>query len=114
MLETIGSILVVLLAVVGAAQICRTLAQLVLRTKGDNNAMMIVPISGHNEEAELLLRSAAARIQWQQGRQLQQVICLDCGMDEETREVCTRISEDYPFMEVCSVQELQARLELAK
>lgn len=31
-----------------------------LRTKGESDIMIIVPVYGHNEEAELLLRSAAA------------------------------------------------------
>ena len=68
--------------------------------------MIIVPISGHNEEAELLLRSAASRVKWM-GDTQQKVICLDCDMDEETRAICAAISKEYSFMEVCSITQFE-------
>lgn len=107
MLQLIATTILVLLAIVGLVEICRVVMLMILRTKGENDVMIIVPICGHNEEAELLLRSAAARAKWLGGQSRQKVICLDCGMDEETKEICDLICTDYYFMEVCPLSDFE-------
>ena len=57
--------------------------------------MTIVPICGHNEEAEYLLRSAAARVKWADNGRERRVICLDCGMDLETRMICEKLVHSF-------------------
>jgi hypothetical protein len=107
MLHSIGVIAGILLMILGLVEVFRALTLQLLRTKGGNRLMMIVPIHGHNEEAELLLRSAATRVKWMDGVRRQRVICLDCGMDDETKEICEAVCRDYGFMEVCSVSEFE-------
>ena len=108
MWDTIGTIALILLAVVGMVEVVRGILFVFLDGKGESGVMMIVPICGHNEEAEYLLRSAAAKTRWFSGPNNRRVICLDCGMDEETRAVCELISADYPFMEICPLGEFEA------
>lgn len=110
MLDSIGILLGVLLSILGLVEVCRVITLWILRTKEENDAMMIVPIRGHNEEAELLLRSAAARAKWTGGSRLQRVICLDCGMDEETRVVCETLSQDFTFIELRTPPEMEQML----
>lgn len=105
MLESISIMIGVFLVIIGLVEVFRMISFLFLRTKGENDIMIIVPVCGHNEEAELLLRSAAARVKWTGGMSQQKVVCLDCGMDEETKAVCDTISQDYSFMNVCTLSE---------
>jgi hypothetical protein len=108
MMESISIMIGVFLVIIGLVEVFRMISFLFLRTKGENDIMIIVPVSGHNEEAELLLRSAAARVKWTGGMSQQRVVCLDCGMDEETKEVCDTISQDYSFMEVRGLTEFES------
>ena len=91
MLETISAIICVLFIIIGLVEVFRSIVLFVLRPKGEDTAMTIVPICGHNEEAEYLLRSAAARVKWADNGRERRVICLDCGMDLETRMICEKM-----------------------
>lgn len=53
---------------------------------------MVVPIRGHDEEAEIVLRHAAARVKWAGGGRFKKVVCLDCGMDDETKKSAIRFA----------------------
>ena len=107
MLETISAIICVLFIIIGLVEVFRSIVLFVLRPKGEDTAMTIVPICGHNEEAEYLLRSAAARVKWADNGRERRVICLDCGMDLETRMICEKLVHSYGFMELCTMEELQ-------
>ena len=37
---------------------------------------------------------------------LKRVLCVDCGMDEETRHICETICREYRFMEIVTPEEL--------
>ena len=110
MLETISAIICVLFIIIGLVEVFRSIVLFVLRPKGEDTAMTIVPICGHNEEAEYLLRSAAARVKWADNGRERRVICLDCGMDLETRMICEKLVHSYGFMELCTMEELQGML----
>ena len=110
MLETISAIICVLFIIIGLVEVFRSIVLFVLRPKGEDTAMTIVPICGHNEEAEYLLRSAAARVKWADNGRERRVICLDCGMDLETRMICEKLVHSFGFMELCKMEELQGML----
>lgn len=111
MLETIGILLGVFLGIIGLVQVVRTVTLWFLRPRGETVGVLIVPVKGHNEEAEFLLRSAAERVRWLSGGHPQAVVCMDCGMDEATQAVCASVCADYPFMELYPKQEVLDLLE---
>lgn len=97
----------IFLIILGLVEIMGIIALAFLGMKKRSGAMIIVPISGHDDEAEFLLRSAAMRVKWMPKICKRKVICLDCGMDAETRQICKIISKDYPFMEIHDIDELE-------
>lgn len=92
------------LMVLGAVDICRLLSLHIYKPNKEDFSMLIVPISSHNEEAEMLIRSAAARVNWSCGSP-KRLICLDCGMDDETRRVCQTLISEYSFLEIKNVED---------
>ena len=111
MITSIFTIIGLILIVIGLVEVIKMITIFFLRTKGEDNTMIIVPISGHNEEAEFLLRSAAAKVRWIDGFKDKRVICMDCGMDDETRDICKRVVESYNFMEFKTENEIKTMLE---
>lgn len=105
MLETVSTISFVLLAVVGAADLVRYVIYRLLRTKNSGRLYLILTLHGHEEGAEIMLASAIERLSWITGEN-KKVICVDCGMDEETRKVCGIISARNPGVEICTPDEL--------
>lgn len=93
----------VILMILGLVDLCKMVILWVLRTKEEDEFMIVVPISGHNEEAEFLLRSAATKVLFTDALRKTEVICLDCGMDDETRQICETIVNGYSFMKIENV-----------
>lgn len=68
--------------------------------------MFVAPVSGKCENAEYILRSAAARVKWISRGRNDCVICLDCGMDDETkRNLPKNYVRDYGFAKLLTKQE---------
>ena len=99
MLAILRDIFFIFLIILGLVELIRMVLCHLLKSKAVKNLMILVPIRGHCEDAEVLLRSAAAKISWVYSGAIEKVICLDCGADEETRQLCKKICEEYPFME---------------
>ena len=100
MFYIIRDILFIILAIIGLIDLVRMVALFFLRTESDKNMLFVIPIEGHNGEAEALLRHAAARVKWFGGGRFRKIVCLDCGMDAETRKICELVCKDYPFFEI--------------
>ena len=49
-------------------------------------------------------------MKWADNGRERRVICLDCGMDLETRMICEKLVHSYGFMELCTMEELQGML----
>ncbi len=105
MLEIIAKIIFVLLSIVGIAEIFRIFMFWLLRSDNHGKLYLIISIHGHDEGAEITLSSAIERLKWIKGED-KKIICLNKGMDEETRKVCGIISAQNPGMEVCTPEEL--------
>ncbi|MBQ5398066.1 MAG: hypothetical protein IIU14_01370 [Ruminococcus sp.] len=100
-----------LFALIGVLQVCRGIAQALTRSKNDSEIILIEPIRKKQEDAELLLRSAAGKVMWMGRFAPDRVVCLDCDMDSETKRVCRLVCDEYPFMELCTKSEILERIE---
>lgn len=106
MLEWLGNIAVVLLGLIGVTEVVRLIVFWMLSPGRGVKMLIVVPVFGHDEEAEFVLRSAAQRAKWMGGKDEKRVLCVDCGMDEETRHVCELVCREYRFMELVTPDQL--------
>ncbi len=98
--ELIFKCVFAIFAVIGAAEILRMILLRVLKTDRPGRLMLTLSFSGRDEQAELRLRSALERASWMPGGA--KVVCLDRGMDEETRRVCEMVCGDHPGVILCT------------
>lgn len=105
MFELIVKVIFVLFALVGIAELFRLFSFWLLKTKNPERFRLVLSFRGHDEEAEIALRGAVERIRWM-GCGEADVICVDCGMDEETRQICEMLAEEYPQIKICIPSEL--------
>lgn len=94
-----------LLAIFGAVDLVRSVFLYAFRKSCPAGHYLMFSISGHDEQAELRLRCAvshAARI----GAETR-VVCLDRGMDGETRRVCELFCGDHPAVILCTPEEFE-------
>ncbi len=104
-MNTLSAVLLVVFAVIGVIAVVSELTYFLFRNKKDNTIMFITPIKGKCENAEHLLRSAAAKVKWVSRGKHDYVICLDCDMDDETKKICENICNEYGFAKLLSKKE---------
>lgn len=101
MASYIFMLLLIVFSVIGFVELIKHLALYFTEgpeEKPKRDYLLVVPIAGHCEHAEYLLRGAAAKVKWFGKRSISQVICIDCDMDETTKKICSLVCNDYAFM----------------
>ena len=99
----IGKILFVLLAIWGLVSLGHTVVRWMLRSvsQKERDFFLVVCVQGHDEEIEYLLRQLLSHYQGDRiplGRY--QILCLDRGMDSETRTICEKMAKQYPMIRI--------------
>lgn len=111
MWEILSNACLFVLAIIGMVQLIRLLALWFLHTPSAGILYMVVYMRGHQEEAELILRNAVERMKWETISERKKIICVDCGMDDETSRICRIFAQEHPIVELCTSAELPSVLE---
>ncbi len=90
---------VLLLALYGCAQAIGRVALYLCRPCRQTPAVLLLPVSGHREDVEDLVRSTAMRYRWAQDMTGGRILLVDAGMDEETRRLAQAVCERIPQVE---------------
>ena len=106
MAEIIGSVCVVVLCLIGVTTVLQAFGGWMLLPRKENTMILLIPLRGHCEEAELLLRGAVQRVRAMGGRDRKVLLCVDCGMDEESRAVCVRFCDENEEMSLVAPEEI--------
>ena len=98
MLVFLGKVCLSLLLILGAVEAIRIFLRALLHTGKTGKIYFILAFRGHDEEAELALRAAVQKLKWLGGGDEKRILCLDCGMDEETREICGHLQSSMALL----------------
>ncbi len=110
MLCIAASVFLLIFAVLGVVYLINEIIFCATSVKNDKNFLLITGLNDDPENAELLLRSAAARMKWL-GRGFSScIICLDNGMNEETRKICEAVCRENEFMEIKTLSEFEGMI----
>lgn len=107
MTDIILGFLVIILSLAGAVSLVRFLLFGIYKSSKDKSIMLITPVSEYREDIEYTLRSCAVKVRWMGKVRPYMVVCLDNGMDDTTREICTKICSEYEFMTIMKPYELE-------
>lgn len=105
-----GMVILIFFALIGLCSVCRGIVRGFHKPDSDREIILIEPIKKEQENAEYLLRRAAQKVLWMGRFAPDRVIALDCDMDDGTRKLCRLVCGDYPFMELCTKDELKRRI----
>lgn len=101
----IAKILFTFFAIVGVVELLRRFLLWLMKTDCPETFYLVVPFSGHNDKAEAVLRGALEQIKTLEGEK-GLIVCVDCGMDEETKQICRAMCNDNTEIRLCSANEL--------
>lgn len=112
----LAAIPVVLLALWGFVDIIRLIERTFLSRRAKQINIVIIPLTGHVENLEQIVRSAISEQTWSKTESTE-IILLDNGLDEETRKLCRILCAEGSVAlcnphSVCSV--LAERIVFAK
>lgn len=102
----------ILLAVWGFTDILRHLIFRWLRLRGDlrvkdSESLLIIVRPRSAEDCEFLIRSAAERIRWMDLSEPCRLVCIHENQNSEMEAICSRLSEQFPFLTVSTWEELR-------
>ena len=93
-------IIVLIFALIGVAETIKNIV-FFITSQCSKDAVVILPIKGHNEKAEYMIRGIFERSRWESETGVKTFIVLDCGMDCETRQICEKFCSEHSGMRVC-------------
>lgn len=99
----------VFLAILGLIDIIKTCVFLTFKDCDNPTPTIVLPIKSEEgkQNAEFVLRRAISKIMWDNTYSQSKLICLDCGMDEEAKEICRLISVDYDFIDIYYIDDFE-------
>ncbi len=103
-MDWIGGVLLTFFLLLGVLFGFRQALHWLLDRPVENVIWMPVFFQGHVEDAEMQLRQAVHRLHMWQGTKV--LLCIDGGMDEETRRVCELFTQDFPVCRVVTPEEV--------
>lgn len=107
MFEVIFSVLLLFLAFIGLIEIFHLISLTLFKSRNNMNSIIVLPMHGHSEDAEYMLRSMVSRVSWINGSDTKRIICLDIGMDDETKQICDIFSKEYDYIDICTIEEFE-------
>ena len=104
----IGEIVIILFAIIGLAVVCHKTAAVFLQSDCGREVILVLPFHGRVEDAEYQLRRFASQYQ-EMAKDVDSgwLICLDKGMDTETRAICEMVCSEFSFMNLCTAAQLE-------
>lgn len=107
MFYIIGAIFLVVFATLGIVYLIRELV--FYSTSSDNKDVYFVigKINENSNNAEFVLRSAVERKKWFGNDFAREIICIDGGLDDKTREVCEKFCVENEFVKLMTKEEFE-------
>ena len=102
-MNVISAVIVISLAVIGAAAVVRELALRLFCGKSESTVMYITHIKADSENVEQALRSALAKQRW--GGSCVSAVCVDAALDEKSRRICETVCRDYGYETLLTKEE---------
>lgn len=107
----VSVVVLIIFAIIGICSLVREIFYFLFRIKNDCTITMITPVSQGDVNIEFMLRSTAERFKSLSHSRDDCVICLDCDMDDNTKEICKKLRNEYGFIRILSKDELIKKLE---
>lgn len=109
MFEIIMYGLVLILSLIGLAHLIRSVAMWLFFLKGKTTQVLTVLLD--TPDAEMELRCALENVRYFSPPLFKVILAVDCGLPENTREVCRKLASDYGNVIYCKSENLSDVIE---
>ena len=110
MLQIIIGTVIAFLSLAGILELGRCVLEF-FYSQPQDKITLIIHSRGHDGRIEYLLRSMIFKSRGEGLKALPVIIVVDDGMDEETRAICRKLSEEYGYIHICGKHDLPVLLD---
>lgn len=107
--ENILLVAVLLLALYGCTELIRHVAERLLTPSKACGGVLVIPLSGHHNDIEYIVRCAAARRRW--GAEPATVLLIDNGMDAQTKALAEKVCSELGGVGIYEPREMETILD---
>ena len=105
-MEFFEYIIMLMLSIIGIISIIKS-AILVLCRDNSCRCKIVIPLDDSCENPETVIRNTAVSLEWSDKKRYSEIVCVYQGNNEESKEICRRVCEDYPFTYYCDINNFQ-------
>ena len=109
-MNIVSVLLVLFLAVIGLAEVCRFLSLRLFARRDDCTVMYITCVDADCGDVEFVLRSALSKRRWTRLSDVSTIV-LDAPLDSEARGICERVCREYGFSRLMTKKEFLKSLD---
>ena len=104
--ELIINIILAILSIVGLIYLYQLISRWLLRSKNACRQYTILQFDENEEDAEYILRGHISKIKSEHSEQYSRILCIEETMNSAMKHVCRTLEQEYPFVIVCSLNQV--------
>ena len=104
-MSVLGTILAIL-SIVGLIYLYQLISGWLLRSKNACRQYTILQFDENEEDAEYILRGHISKIKSEHSEQYSRILCIEETMNSAMKHVCRTLEQEYPFVIVCSLNQV--------
>ncbi len=105
-------ILISFLAAIGLAHIVVEVLYHFVKIKDDSACFLLIPKIDKNIDAEFAVRSVVAKAKRLGSTGINNIVCIDSGLDEKTKRELAILQKDYEYLSVLTPDEFKEKAGL--
>lgn len=94
------------LSLIGTVSLIKS-AVLSLCKDNGRHYKIVIPLDDKCENPETVIRNAATYLEWSDKKRYSGIYCIYKGKNLESKEICRRVCEDYPYTEYFDVNNFE-------
>lgn len=98
-------LIITILCAIGISEIIRMVENRIIK-KENSHIISIIPLNGHVENVEYIIRSAIAEIDIKKSYNKSNIILINVNIDSETKKICELMCSKFPCITICKKDEL--------
>lgn len=95
-MEIFKYIIILVLSIIGMASLIKSTILIFCKDNGQK-CKIVIPLDDSCENPETVIRNTALCLEWSDRKRYSGIVCLYSGSNEESKEICRRVCDDYPF-----------------
>ncbi len=104
--EILIHIVLAVLSVTGLVYLYRLLHRWLLRSQTVCRQYTILQFDKYQNDVEYILRGHISKIKAEHSEQYSRLLCIAETMNDEMKQICRALAQEYPFVMLCSFGQL--------